>query len=255
MRRVYVGLGAMLLGLGGAGCAYGTDPGYPMSDISSDAGDGGVSLPTPESSGISVADAGPLNATTVDSVPLSTFSPENGWATDYMVLIDPTFGSQDQEVIIQALGVWMSAVPVRFSIWVSPCDTSASGQICIHNGADWTDGGGPGQDIANVLGYTAWSNDQADVYIYCTYSTYWGTDDIPDAFWEVVLHEVGHAQGLIHHTGYYVMDPCANCGPMPFTLTADDANQWLTLRGFPTIPEDAGLPAPQDPVIIPGTGQ
>lgn len=241
MRRYYVGLGAMAVALLSGGCAYGTDPGYPVGEVAADTEAG--------------AEGGETANLEGDNASLSTFDPKDGWATSYMVLIDPTFGSQDQEVLIQAIGVWQAAVPVQFSVWMSACTTAAPGQICIHNGADYADGGGPGENIPNIWGYTQWTTDHADIYMYLTYSSYWGTSNIPDGFWETTLHEMGHAQGLVHHTGYYVMDPCGNCGPMPFTLTADDANQWLSLRGYPTLPEDAGLPVPQAPVVIPGTGQ
>jgi hypothetical protein len=150
-----------------------------------------------------------------DNQAYSTFDDKNGWATDYMVLIDPTLQPDDQSTLLFALSDWASAVSVHFSTWVSVCDKAVAGQICIHSGADFPPGTGPGE-APGITGYT--------------YNT--------------ALHELGHAMGLVHHTGPYIMNPCVNCSGVPSQLTADDADQWLMLRGYPLLPANASLPSP-----------
>lgn len=170
-----------------------------------------------------------------DNAPSVLFDEKSGWATDYIVLIDPTFDDASVYNAQMALMEWAAAVPVHFSIWVGGCDHAATGQICIHNGkTEFPDGGGPDEN-PNILGFTYWASTSADVYIYYEDGLYGGLQLL------TFLHEIGHANCAGHHNGPYIMNPLLPPPGNVDALTPDDANQWFACRGLPTIPEEGGL--------------
>jgi hypothetical protein len=188
-----------------------------------------------------------------DNAPAIDFNEKNGWASTYEVLIDPNFTQTEIASITQAVLTWEAAVPVQMSIWTAVCTGSVPGQICVHYWPDYLDGGPSDNTIdfatgSGLLGYTWWDNNHADIIMYDWYIDGGWTFNAPNdggviggnqLFFMAVLHELGHAQGLIHHVGEYIMNPDLPSGPN--TLTANDADQWFTLRGLPSIPDDAGL--------------
>ena len=173
----------------------------------------------------------------------NSFDEKNGYATDYIILIDPTFATDDLNNITSAIQDWSMAVPVKFTIWLATCNAAQPGQICIHNYQNIPIDQRPCDDAVDAggtmyLGCTAFYKTYADTYLYLSTAQTQNTN--PNSFWFTALHELGHAQGLLHHNGPYLMNPCGVCGGAT-NITADDANQWLTLRGYNSIPEDAGL--------------
>lgn len=192
----------------------------------------GFDTPAP----VTQVDAGAATNTD-NNLPSNTFDEKGGWATDYVVLIDPQFPAADTENLVSALQAWEDNVPVRFTTWIAVCDKAGAGQICIHNGVSLDPTTRPGGPNTSLTGWTGWTQTSADVYMYV--STAGTVTSHPNVFWSTAEHELGHAQGLVHHPGNVVMNACVNCGETG--IVADDANQWLTLRGYPTIPETAKL--------------
>lgn len=167
-----------------------------------------------------------------DNAAKPDFDEQGGWSTIYMVLIDPAFSDVDQLAIRQGFESWENLVPVQFSYWVASCSESVAGQICVHKSNTQLpiDAG----HFAGIFGWTSWNNANADITMYITVEPYGQS-----VFTWTVKHEVGHALCEVHHPGKHIMNPSYQSDVV--SITADDANQYLNCRGFPLLPEDAGL--------------
>jgi hypothetical protein len=156
-----------------------------------------------------------------------------------------------------AVDTWMQKVPsLTFNATIGNCpdqkeysgEPTKSGIICIHP-TTFGDGLGHsgllGQTVSLVggsrRGDTGGVNgvDGGDIFLDIPLiQTAQGKLPNQDVFLLTVMHELGHAQGLVHHSlGYNLMNPDVN--DKQSGITCDDVNQWYYVR-FETAPTCSG---------------
>jgi hypothetical protein len=183
----------------------------------------------------------------------------------YTVYLDPAFSADELSEIVGGLADWTTHVPVTFDVVVTTCSGFVSGVICTHRAATTADL--PGGNSNDLLGETytvrgregtrgdtgGWSLeplpesgvDGGEMWIDMS-QVATAVAAYPTVLSAVFNHELGHAQGLIHHYSPVValMNPYLVGGST--TVTCDDVSQWWYVR-FQTAPgcgvEDAGTDA------------
>lgn len=141
---------------------------------------------------------------------------------NYQVLVDPSFNSDQVNSIIQAAEAWETAVPITFEVSISECTDPGFAQICVRqslsSATSYVDGA-----VRDVDGLCFMGGDHATIYMFPTANN----SDDPSFFGLAFLHELGHAQGLMHHEGCFVMNPVeTECAKSP---TQDDIDQWWSI--------------------------
>jgi predicted Zn-dependent protease len=158
------------------------------------------------------------------------FNPSD-YPTRYQVYIDPAFGSQVNDVV-QSLTAWEDSAGVRFDLTLADitCDASCGATITLHPDtlADIV----RKQGSPNAIGTTqVWGNDLGVGHWEQTYYPGWANVYTTPTFTQqTLLHEIGHAMGLVHSGAGSLM--CANTGCAAEGITGEDINQYRTLRGM-----------------------
>ncbi len=138
----------------------------------------------------------------------------------YQVVIQSGDFTREQEgQIVQAMEAWESAVPVTFRVHVDGCPDPLWNTVCVRSVTT----------IAEPSGAKAYG--RTDMHDELDYSSFVNiaADTPPDLFVKVVTHEMGHAQGLVHHGAGTLMYATTNADQAA-APTPDDVAQWETYR-------------------------
>ena len=139
--------------------------------------------------------------------------------------IDPAFDASKQTMIIEAVGIWQTALGDRVSFDVSIQDCEKTGDtMCIH--ADTIAEVIAISGLSRTVGFTDWTNNDSDIYL----PTDSKAENANDTNWlQDCQHEMGHAMGLFHSQEgslmYYLQN---NAALQP---TCVDINQYAQARG------------------------
>jgi len=140
---------------------------------------------------------------------------------NYQIIVDPSLASYVANMV-EAEEAWENAVPVTFATVTGDCINPTRSQICVKLSLNDSDDPGIGGD--SHLGGETFVYDGTDgvIYIYP-----WALEQSPSYLTSLVMHELGHAQGLVHHPGCNVMNPSiTQCAVTP---SADDISQWHSI--------------------------
>lgn len=138
--------------------------------------------------------------------------------TTFHVVMDPALAPATQQASLDAATAWHEAVGSTFIFTVGACPHSQpSGMVCVRPVESLPHG------VYCTTAYTEGLPGQASAIIYVAEPT------IPDGYLDTaLLHEFGHAQGLVHHNGHVTMNPVLQ-DESP-TITDDDRDQWYSIH-------------------------
>ena len=161
----------------------------------------------------------------------------------YTVYIDPAFSDAETESVVKGLDSWVAVIPsLRFSPIVSSCSGFGDGEICIHRsnlvGVVSHHGEANYLGVTNVVfgndhrgdsgGYDGKDGGEVWLDMNEIAATAVILPSNSDVLAQSTAHEIGHAMGLIHHNGYFLMN--ANIQGSAQTPMCDDINQWYYVR-------------------------
>lgn len=139
----------------------------------------------------------------------------------YKIVIDPSFTPEEVQGMITATHSWENAVPVTFDFAVAVCTNPGFEQICVSPApTSFTVTENVSGQVLDLDGVCYMDGSTDHIYMYPRSESF-------DAlfFEQTFQHELGHAQGLVHHTGCYVMNPIlTECAQTP---TTNDVDQWF----------------------------
>ena len=165
---------------------------------------------------------------------LSTGCASPQYDSYYNVLIDPTFSTEDQTAIVDAVNAWQhitgDGLYLTFNVSVGDPGQCASKptshQICIHSttiGAIENDGASE-----NVFGFTRpYTDGGGEIFI----PTAKDAELTYEQLTTVVSHEVGHSLGLSHTTSVTSNVMYAGFSHAALLPTCGDFQQYIDLRG------------------------
>lgn len=192
----------------------------------------------------------------------------------YTISADPAFLAQERQSILNGVQDWVEKVPdLHLTVKWEQCSGVQSGHICMHRstlayisqlGVVGVPKGGKllgatgGSQISQINAWAAINvgnnpffdakgdtggyggTDGAEIWIAADLVQYAvSTQGFTYAWQSATAHEIGHGMGLIHHTGYYLMDPDIQHGSP--VVQCDDIAQWYSIRFSDIAPCQNGI--------------
>lgn len=147
------------------------------------------------------------------------------YGENYTIHLDQNLTEWEISQVYLATQAWEKAAVVSFDIKVDQYDCATSGdhQICIFM-ATFANAGNGEQDI---LGETKRDAAHDSSYIWIVRDV----ETVPNGFFTVTEHELGHAMGLFHTQAGTLMAPNLDIEALYPTCT--DVNQYDKIRGWP----------------------